>query len=186
MKLLYRVAAVLAFGALLAAGLAVMGAATTEEGWKSVLESARANRLAFAAAGFALGLLAVLFGVGGIFRNRGGRYLTFYRDGGMVNISTKAIEKYVARLAPDFPSVTRMRPRVITARESVDIMVDITIKASPHVHDICELLQQRVRDSVVGGLGIPQVRYVEVNVRKIVGEARVPSAEERAQNDSKV
>jgi uncharacterized alkaline shock family protein YloU len=60
---------------------------------------------------------------------------------------------------------------VVATRESVDVFVDVRIKAGPQIKEICEVLQQRVRDTMFSGLGITQVRYVEVNVLKIVGES---------------
>jgi len=62
-----------------------------------------------------------------------------------------------------------MQPKVTASRDSVDVIVDVKIKAGPQIREICEILQQRVRDSMLSGLGITQVRYVEVNVCKIIG-----------------
>jgi uncharacterized alkaline shock family protein YloU len=63
-----------------------------------------------------------------------------------------------------------MRPNVRPRRGGVDLLVDVRVKAGSQVHEVCELLQQRVRERVVEGLGISEVRRVEVNVRDIVSE----------------
>jgi len=170
MKILQAILAFLVSAALLAAGVVVL--------WISWLKVEDARRYAglieyyrpaAAITGIVLLVLAVLLLVSRMNRRRRGS-LSFDREGGRVSIDTRVIEDYISKIAAEFPAVIRMQPRVIASRESVDITVDIRIKAGPQIKEICELLQQRVRESMLTGMGISQVRYVEVNVLKIVGQ----------------
>ena len=100
------------------------------------------------------------------------KLLSFDNDGGTVSITTVAICDYLGKLTPEFPSVIRLSPEVITARNNVDLIIGVRIKAGPQIHEVCEMLQQRVRESMTNGLGISQVRRIEVRVTDIVSEHR--------------
>jgi len=118
---------------------------------------------------FVVGLLWML-GEDGVARRN--RFLAFRNEGGAVNISTAAISEYLAKLAPSFPSIVQMQAEVQPVRRKIDIVVDIRIKAGPQLHEICEVLQKRVRESMETGLGIKDVRHVIVRVKEISGEHR--------------
>lgn len=98
------------------------------------------------------------------------RQLSFDNAGGSVSISTDAICDYIEKLTAEFPSVVKLTPRVVTDHQAIDLVVGVRIKAGPQIHEVCELLQQRVRDSVTQGLGIADIRKVEVSVTDIVSE----------------
>jgi uncharacterized alkaline shock family protein YloU len=171
MKILREMAGFLAVAGLLVAGVFIVVASCwNADDWKYYIRLMGDNRPMLAMAGVIYVVLAVLL-VAIRFYNRGGDSLSFDREGGRVSIATKVIEDYIAKLSVEFPAITRMNPRVTAARDSIDIVVDVRIKAGPQIKEICEILQQRVRDSMLSGLGIAQVRYVEINVRKIVGQA---------------
>ena len=169
MKILRTVLGFLAVVGLFLAGILLIAAS-----WWSAADWSYYTRLiaeykpVVAIAGVGYIALAIILVVVRFYR-RSGDYLTFDREGGRVSIATKVIEDYIAKIAVEFPAVTKMQPRVTASRDSVDIAVDVRIKAGPQIREICEMLQQRVRDSMLAGLGITQVRYVEVNVLKIVG-----------------
>ena len=67
------------------------------------------------------------------------KLLSFDNEGGTVSISTDAICDYIGKLSSEFPSVVRLHPEVIAARNSIDLIVGVRIKAG----EVCELLQQR-------------------------------------------
>jgi uncharacterized alkaline shock family protein YloU len=98
---------------------------------------------------------------------RSGRFLSFSNEQGAVNISTDAIAEYISKLAPEFPSIVKMTPVVIPHRRKIDIMVEVRIKAGPQLHEICEVLQKKIRESMEKGLGIFDVEKVIVSVDKI-------------------
>ena len=170
MKIFRDITGFITVAGLIVAGVFVIAASWwNADDWKYYARLMGDNRPVLAIAGIAYILLAVLMVVIRFYR-RSGDYLSFDREGGRVSIATKVIEDYISRLAAEFPAITRMQPKVIAARESVDVFVDVRIKAGPQIKEICEILQQRVRDSMFSGLGIAQVRYVEVNVQKIIGQ----------------
>jgi uncharacterized alkaline shock family protein YloU len=171
MKILRTVPEFLTVVGLLIAGILLIAASWwNADDWKYYVKLIGEYRPVIAIVGVLYIGLAVLLVVIRFYR-RSMDYLSFDREGGRVSIATKVIEEYIAKIAVEFPAVTKMQPKVTASRDSVDIVVDVRIKAGPQVKEICEILQKRVRDSMYTGLGITQVRYVEVNVRKIVGHA---------------
>jgi len=122
--------------------------------------------------GIFLVLLALLFALTSTPPRRRSEFLSYDDDGGTISISTEAIANYVAKLAEEFNSVVRMRPHIIAGRHAVDILVDVKIKAGPDIHEVCRLLQKRIRDAVTVGLGIAAVGKVEVSVAEILSERR--------------
>ncbi len=179
MKILRDIVGLFAVIALLAAGICLFRVCF----WDAAdFEAAGKNRIPVILAGVAYIVLAVVIVVIRFYRRKSD-YLVFDREGGRVTIATKVIEDYIAKLMVEFPAVTKMTPKVTASRDSVDVIVDVRIKAGPQIREICEILQQRVRDSMFAGLGITQTRYVEVNVHKIVGQTepdlRSASDEER-------
>ena len=60
----------------------------------------------------------------------------------------------------------------VPCRKGVDLLVELRVRAGPQIHEVCELVQQRVREAVTNGLGISEIRRVTVTVREIVSEHR--------------
>ncbi|OGV60183.1 MAG: hypothetical protein A2283_19670 [Lentisphaerae bacterium RIFOXYA12_FULL_48_11] len=171
MRILRDIAGAIAVVGLFAAGIILIAASWwNADDWKYYIKLIGEARPMLAISGIAYIILAILIVVVRFYRSRG-NYLTFDREGGRVTIATKVIEDYIAKLMVEFPAVIKMMPKVTASRDSVDVAVDVRIKAGPQIREICEILQQRVRDSMFSGLGITQTRYVEINVRKIVGQA---------------
>ena len=163
-------------GALLVAILVLLSAwilysATSWESWKAAVSGLQSIRRIFALSA-AIGTLSliVIFLLTGIPGKRRDRLLSFDNEGGAVSISTEAICDYVGKLATEFPSIVRLKPTVLPVKKAVDLRIGVKIKAGPQIHEVCELLQQRVRESVTNGLGISQIRNVEVSVTDIISE----------------
>ncbi len=150
-------------------GVAVF-VAVSPTGWLAMRALAGEARLllgCMGAGGLCLVAIHVLSGIGPSGSNR---FLSFANESGVVSIGTDAIANYIGKLAPEFPSIVRMSPRVAPRHKTIDVVVDIRIKAGPQLHEICEVLQKRVRESLATGLGISEVRRVVVNVREISSE----------------
>ncbi len=170
MSIWHRLFRMLALVALTLTGLIITLSAISARHWEAYLLQAREERLLVLAFGWGLIAMALLFLVTGIKRKRKTRFLSFENEGGRVRISTDAIADYLAKLAAEFPTVIRMTIRVVPLKASLDIVVDIRVKADPQIHEICETLQSRIRESLAGGLGIRDVRRVEVSVNEINSE----------------
>ena len=172
MTLLHKFVRLLVLVALIGIGLALAATGVTADRWADAVGLLRASRITVFWTGVGLCCLGWLFVLTGLRRRPRERFLSLDNEGGRVSISTLAIADYVTKLSAEFPSVLRLRPRVIPVRGAVDIAVDVRVKAGPQIHEICELLQQRIRESMTSGLGISQVRHVRVSVKEIVSEHR--------------
>lgn len=149
----------------------IVNAARIPGEWDKLLESAVAMPPSHVICyGVSIFFYLAIYALTGISNRRRRRLLSFDNEGGTVSISTDAICDYIGKLTSEFPSIVRLNPEVIAARNSIDLIVGVRIKAGPHIHEVCELLQQRVRESVTNGLGISQIRRVEVSVSDIVSE----------------
>ena len=139
--------------------------------WERLIQSVTSlTPLQVVCYGIAVFSFLAIYALTAIPNRRRRRLLSFDNEGGTVSISTDAICDYIGKLSTEFPSVVKLNPEVIAARNSIDLIVGVRIKAGPHIHEVCELLQQRVRESVTNGLGISQIRRVEVSVSDIVSE----------------
>ncbi len=170
MKVIRRIVRLLVLISLLVVGAGSLAAALSPQRWVELMAMGGAVRDAWMAVGCILLGMGVLFALTEYRSRKRERYLAFDNEGGTVSISTEAISDYIGKLIAEFPSVVRMRPTVRPRRRGVDLLIDVRVKAGSQVHEVCELLQQRVRERVVDGLGIADVRRVEVNVRDIVSE----------------
>jgi uncharacterized alkaline shock family protein YloU len=157
---------------LVGAGLALLAVSVWTEGWRQAIEVAAGNRAAAIWTGAGLLVVGLCFAMTGFRRRRREKFLSFDSEGGTVSISTEAISEYISRLAGEFPAIVRMKPRVRPARKAIDIIIELKVKAGTQVHEVCDLLHQRVRESVTNGLGISEIRRIEVSVREIVSEHR--------------
>ena len=101
------------------------------------------------------------------------RFLTFDTDQGPISISTLAIADFIIRLATEFPSITRIEPHVVPRHKMIDVLLNVRVKSGTQVNEMCLLLQQRVRQSLIDEMGIPDVNDIKVNIDGITGEHRV-------------
>ena len=171
MKVLNTLAAGLLVAILVLASAWILHSATSWESWMAALTGlTEIRRLVAICAAVGMLSLIVIFVLTCIPAKRKHRLLSFNNEGGAVSISTDAICDYVGKLASEFPSIVRLTPQVFPVKKAVDLKVGVKIKAGPQIHEVCELLQQRVRESVTNGLGISQIRNVEVSVTDIVSE----------------
>ena len=169
MKVLHRfVGSVTAVLVVLVAVLLLAGAAT-DQGWNEVTGIVARNRLAGGCAAVGMLCLLAVYGLS-IPRRRRNKILSFRNDDGTVSMSTAAISDYICKLQAEFPSIVRMEPVVVPRRGTVDVTVEVRVKAGPQIHEICEVLQRRVRETMINGLGIAEIRRVEVRVNEISPE----------------
>lgn len=171
MKLLNRLINLVVFMLLLAVGVALLGAVFSNQWWAVAVNLVeQAGRFQAASWGVASVCLAMLFALTGVKKKRKERILSFRNEEGRVSISTQAIAEYICKLSSEFPSIIRMQPRVEPRGKMIDVIVDLRVKAGPQLHEVCEVLQRRVRETMANGLGISDVRRVEINVREISSE----------------
>lgn len=165
-----RVLLLLVCAILIGGGLALAVLVLRPTDWQTACAILAGSRAGCLMAGLLLVALGALLIFTEAPRRRRDRFLSFRNEGGAVNISTEAIADYIGKLASAFPSIIRMTPVVEPCRRKVDIVIDVRIKAGPQLHEICEVLQKRVRESMESGLGIQEVRHVVVRVKEISTE----------------
>lgn len=171
MKFINRLITLVAVIILLGSGLAVLAAIIFPEWQDHVLSLIKPHEklifISTAVALFCTGMLIILTGTKK--KNRE-RILSFKNDDGIIQISTVAISDYISKLASEFPSIVKMLPEVAPHGNMVDIIVTLRVKAGPQIHEICEVMQRRIRETMVNGLGISDVRRVIVHVKEISPE----------------
>jgi hypothetical protein len=155
-----------------AAGAFLMALSLSQEAWNMANAALPGMRWSTGWVGLGLVSLSLLFMFSGVRPRRKKRFLSFDTDGGTVSISSDAIADYVEKLAGEFPSVIRMTTDVIARRGTLDLRIRVRARSGCQVSEMCQLMQQRVRECVVSGLGISQVRRIEVSVSEIVSEHR--------------
>jgi hypothetical protein len=173
MRILHRLSRLLVVALLLGAGVYLVATGLSPVRWDALALLIDTSR----ATGFWLGVgivcLCVLYMFTGVPLRRHEQFLSFDNDGGTVSISTDAIAEYISKLMPEFPSIVHLHTQVLPLRNSVDLLLTVRVRSGSQVHEVCQLLQDRVRETMSNGLGITEVRKIEVSVREIVSEHRV-------------
>lgn len=172
MRALHRFFSLLVYACVLFAGMGLFVLSLYGWAWRGIFARIATMRWMGMPVGAALFVFGVIWMLGEERFTRRNRFLSFRNEGGAVNISTEAISEYLDKLAPSFPSIVKMHATVEPVRRKIDIIVSIRIKAGPQLHEICEVLQKRIRESMESGLGIKDVRHVIVRVKEISGEHR--------------
>lgn len=170
MKIIHRITGFILLLVVVVSGGALVVCARSGDSWSEFASVMIGNRIVVGGVGVALICLGLIFLLSAIPRRKQQKYLSFDGDGGTVSISTAAIAEYVARVAGEFPSIIKMKPEVIPARNNIDVHAYLQIKDGPDIHEVCELLQKRIREVLAGSLGINEVRKVEVSIKDIVAE----------------
>ncbi len=159
-------------------GAAVYAASITAPGrrqreWNEFFAMLENQRWSVFGAGILFFLLWLLF-FWSRYARRGPRerFLAFDTDQGPISISTLAIADFIIRLATEFPSITRISPHVVPRHKMIDVLLNVRVKSGTQVNEMCQLLQQRVRQSLTDEMGIPEVNDIKINVDGITGEHR--------------
>lgn len=170
-KFLNRVISILVVAFLISAGLAMLTVVFFPE-WQEYILSLMypETKLIFIATAIVLICSGILIMLTGRKKKNKERILSFKNDDGVIQISTVAISDYISKLTSEFPSVIKMQPEVVPHGNMIDIVVTLRVKAGPQIHEICEVMQRRVRETMVNGLGISDVRRVIVHVKEISPE----------------
>ena len=145
----------------------------------TVLEKWRAEQGWGVLAGIGLLVLVFAYLITGIRRKKGGEeFFTFKSAGGSVSILLRAVNEFVAKIGDEFAAILSLKPTVVPrARGAIDILLDVRVKAGSQIPELCQLLEERVRESVSQSLGISSIRDIKIHIRDIVGTPE-PSTEE--------
>lgn len=170
MRIIHRMVEFILLLVAIGIGVLLLASARSGDTWSALTGVMVGNRPIAGGIGIALLCLGVIFLLSAIPKKKQQQYLSFDGEEGTVSISTAAIAEYIARVAGEFPSIVRMKPEVVPCRNSINVHAYVQIKDGPDIHEVCELLQKRIREMLAGSLGITDVRKVEVSVKEIIAE----------------
>lgn len=170
MNIVHRFLRMLVLVLLIALGAAILLVPLSRDLWMQAQAALRVSRTVVMWIGGGVLVLALAYALTGLRHRRKERFLSFDSESGTVSISTEAICEYICKLTPEFPAIKRLEPHVVPRKRSVDIIINVRVRAGAQIHEMCELLQRRVREAMSEGLGITEVRRIEISVREIVSE----------------
>lgn len=160
---------------LLGLGIGLIYMAYSAECWTQGIDTLRAERGWGALAGMALLALVAVYLITGYRRQPAGDdYLAFNNNGATVSILLRAVNEFITKIGDEFAAIISMKPAVRPRGRSIDIDLDIRVKAGTQIPELCQLLQERVRESVRQNLGISDIKRIRVSVKDIVGDAPRP------------
>ena len=180
MKFLRFIVGFVLFVVLVAGAVYLVNAALTRESWEQAIGVIRASRLRALECAFVVLLLIVLYILTGIRRCKGEQFITFETEGGSVSISMKAIRDFLARVGDEFAAVVSLDPAIRATSGSVEVDLNLRVKAGTQIPELCKMLQERIRESIKDNLGLTDVRAIRISVREIVASPPEKKQEKKA------
>lgn len=178
MRLLHVLVGLILFLFLAALAVYLIYASTGGDAyWESTVQALRGERYTALSAGIALMSLLCLWLLTSVRRPEPVQYISFDSEGGAVSLSTKAVRDFIQKVGDEFAAVAGLHPVLHVRGGAVDVDLDVRVKSGAHIPELCQMLQERVRESLRDHLGLNDVREVRVNVREIIGpvaEAKHP------------
>jgi hypothetical protein len=165
----------------LAAGAVYLVNATlTRESWEQAIGVIRTSRLRALVGVSVFLILVVLYILTGLRRCKGEQFITFDTEGGSVSISMKAIRDFLARVGDEFAAVLSLEPAIRAAGGSVEVDLNLRVKAGTQIPELSKMLQERIRETIKDNLGLTDVRAIRISVREIVTSAPEKKQEKKA------
>lgn len=156
---------------LISLGAGLIYVSYNQECWGLCLDALRAQRGWATLAGIVLLALVVVYLISGIQRRpTGDQYLAFRNNGATVSILLRAVNEFVSRIGDEFAAIVSMKPSIRPRGSSISIDLDVRVKAGTQIPELCQLLEERVRESVRQNLGISDIKKIRMNVKDIVGD----------------
>jgi uncharacterized alkaline shock family protein YloU len=180
MKIIHALTGVILFVVLLAAGAALIGFAFCRgTPWDPTRCPVMSDPEALGRLGIGLLALALVHALSRFPSRRDAKYISFRSRSGSVHVSVEAARNFIVKIADEFAAILRMDPVLESRGRQLDVTLNLRVKAGTQIPELCDLLQQRVRESVSDSLGITDLRNVRVNITEIVGhpEPRSPDEE---------
>lgn len=172
----YLIGAVLLL-ALLAGALYLLSVAFAgASAWSAFLEEAKGYSLQAAIGALLLALLLILFALTSFRLPDKSQYIAYDIEGSAVSISLRAVQDFVARLAGEFAAVESLHPTLRAKNGTVDVQLDVKVRAGAQIPELCRMLQERARATLRDKVGLSDVREVRVRVQEIVGDVAAETA----------
>lgn len=138
------------------------------ESWQSFVDCIASSRDEAIMGGGAVLLILLVHLLCGVSYRRPVDYLTFKGKNGKVSVRVQTVNDYIAQIADEFADVLSMEPRLTPVRGTVEVDLDVRVRAGTHIPEMSTLLQDRVRAAVKEHVGLFDVRKVRVNIDEIV------------------
>ena len=180
MKFLRFIVGFALFVILAAGAVYLVNATLTRESWEEAIAVIRTSRLRALVGASVFLILIVLYVLTGIRRAKGEQFITFETEGGSVSISMKAIRDFLARVGDEFAAVLSLDPAIRAVGGSVEVDLNLRVKAGTQIPELAKLLQERIRESIKDNLGFTDVRAIRISVREIVTSAPAKKPEKKA------
>jgi len=184
MKFLRFIVGFVLFVVLAASAVYLANAALTRESWEHAIGVVGSSRLRALECASVFLLLIVLYVLTGIRRCKGEQFITFETEGGSVSISMKAIRDFLARVGDEFAAVLSLEPAIRAVGGSVEVDLNLRVKAGTQIPELSKMLQERIRESIKDNLGFTDVRTIRISVREIVTSA--PEKKQEKKSDETV
>lgn len=172
MKTIHVLIGVILFALLLAGSLFLLSRVFQgEAAWLAFVDVVRGARILVAASSLALALLLVLYALTSFKLPEKSHYIAYDIEGSAVSISLRAVQDFLARLSGEFAAVEDLKPSLSVHNGSVDVQLDVKVRAGAQIPELCRMLQERARATLREKVGLSDIKEVRVRVQEIVGEA---------------
>jgi uncharacterized alkaline shock family protein YloU len=170
MKAFHLLLGVVLLAVALAAGLFVVSTALQgAEAWSLLLDGLKERQLEVIVTSLGLIFVLLLYALTAFRLPEKQQFLAYDIEGGNVSISLQAVQNFLGRLAQEFAAVDDLSPTVRARQGTVDVQLDVRIKAGAQIPELCRMLQERARTILSEKVGISDVREVRVRVQEITG-----------------
>ena len=126
-------------------------------------------------------LMVILYAVSAISRGAKGNYFSYSNEEGVVNISVKAINQLLSRLANEFAGIVSLRADVQPREKSISL--DVAVQEGIKIQELSQALQLRVRQILSETLGISAIGSIKVIITEITMPRKASAAEKAEQRE---
>ncbi|HEY8241075.1 MAG TPA: alkaline shock response membrane anchor protein AmaP [Kiritimatiellia bacterium] len=169
MKVLHVITGLVLLGLLFCGSLfAVYTAFQAPAAWPAWMQSLAGVRLELIMVSLSLLFLTVIYALSGLSAPARVQYLAYDIEGGAVSISLRAIQDLVARLADEFAAIVSLQPTIRAVNAAVDVQLDVKVKAGAKIPELCKMLQERTKETILQNVGISDVQEIRVRIQEIV------------------
>ena len=98
------------------------------------------------------------------------KYLAYQTQYGNISISLKALQDFLGFLKVEFPTILTLTPKVRALDESLDVTLEVRVRAGAPIPEISRMLQERARTLIQEKIGIADIHEIEIKVEEIVRE----------------
>ena len=90
------------------------------------------------------------------------------------------IADFLGRVGDEFAAILSLEPIIRAAGGSVEVDLNLRVKAGTQIPELSRMLQDRIRETIKDNLGLTEVRAIRISVREIVTSAPAKKPEKKA------